>query len=105
MRKKLFIGIAAGVAALGGAVALIAHKKKKAAMEKPFIGIDSDDEDFWEDDDDFDDFDDDFEDDFDDEEIVDPELRDSKAILDSVKTLMDVVNHIVDRKRVEYYGA
>lgn len=99
MRKKLFIGIAAGLAMIGGVVAIVARKRKKAAMEKPFVGVDTDIDDFWEDEDDFEDFDDE-----DDYVISDQEIRDSEVIVDVTEKLMQVAKNIVDRKMEEIHG-
>lgn len=108
MRKKLFIGIAAGVAVIGGVAALVVRNRKKIAMEKPFVGIDTDIDDFW-DDEDFD-FDDEFEDDFDDFDdeddyvISDPEIHDSEVIVDVTEKLVQVAKNMMDRKMEELHG-
>ena len=100
MSKKLIIGIAAGVAAIGSTIAFINKRRKEKSDDGDDVVIPDDfdeDDDFW--DDEYDDLDED-------ElyEYADPELRDSKQIIDAITQLTEVVENIIDRKHEELYG-
>jgi len=98
MSKKLIIGIAAGVAAIGGAIAFINKRRKEKSDDGDDVVIS---------DDDFDEDDDFWDDDLDEDELyeyADPELRDSKQIIDAITQLTEVVENIIDRKHEELYG-
>ena len=98
-KKKLIIGIVAGVAAIGGIVAFAVKNNRKKSCNRLDV-LDCDDYDAYEDEELW------VDDEVDDAiyECNDPELRDSQRIIDAAKELADVVGGILDRKKEELYG-